>query len=142
MAIELEAKVNEYLSLVLKLMFDQKFILESQYLESKAMPLNVTPNRDDIGKAPYFTEYVRRLLEIEDEQLGLDIYRDGLTIYTTIDSRLQTIAEKAVMSVIKDNQEKLNLRLFNNREEFEELAYLGIYPEDSVKIMMKGQKAL
>ena len=128
--------------IVLKLMFDQKFILESQYLESKAMPLDVTPNRDDIGKAPYFTEYVRRLLEIEDEQLGLDIYRDGLTIYTTIDSRLQTIAEKAVMSVIKDNQEKLNLRLFNNREEFEELAYLGIYPEDSVKIMMKGQKAL
>lgn len=128
--------------IVLKLMFDQKFILESQYLESKAMPLNVTPNRDDIGKAPYFTEYVRRLLEIEDEQLGLDIYRDGLTIYTTIDSRLQTIAEKAVMSVIKDNQEKLNLRLFNNREEFEELAYLGIYPEDSVKIMMKGEKAL
>ena len=105
-------------------------------------PLDVTPNRDDIGKAPYFTEYVRRLLEIEDEQLGLDIYRDGLTIYTTIDSRLQTIAEKAVMSVIKDNQEKLNLRLFNNREEFEELAYLGIYPEDSVKIMMKGEKAL
>ena len=46
------------------------------------------------------------------------------------------------MSVIKDNQEKLNLRLFNNREEFEELAYLGIYPEDSVKIMMKGEKAL
>jgi len=129
-------------NIVLKLMFDQKFILESQYLEAKAMPLDVTPNRDDIGKAPYFTEYVRRILEIEDEKLDLDIYRDGLTIYTTIDSRLQTIAENTVMSIIKDNQEKLNSRLFKNREEFEELAYLGIYPEDSIKIMMQGIKPL
>ena len=129
-------------NVVLKLMLDQKFILESQYLEARAMPLDVTPNRDDIGKAPYFTEYVRRLLEIEDEELGLDIYRDGLTIYTTIDSRLQNIAEESVMSVIEDNQNKLNSRLFNDREEFEELAYLGIYPEDSVKIMMKGEKTL
>jgi len=129
-------------NIVLKLMFDQKFILESQYLEAKTMPLDVTPNRDDLGKAPYFTEHVRRLLEIEDEELGLDIYRDGLTIYTTIDSRLQTIAENAVMSIIEDNQDKLNSRLFKNREEFEELAYLGIYPEDSVKIMMQGLKPL
>ena len=129
-------------NIVLKLMFDQKFILESQYLEAKTMPLDVTPNRDDLGKAPYFTEHVRRLLEIEDEELGLDIYRDGLTIYTTLDSRLQTIAENAVMSIIEDNQDKLNSRLFKNREEFEELAYLGIYPEDSVKIMMQGLKPL
>ena len=117
---------------VLRLMKQQGYINHSEHAQYRAMTLesvNDTPTR---GLAPYFTEYVRRLLEIEDEQLGLDIYRDGLTIYTTIDSRLQTIAEKAVMSVIKDNQEKLNLRLFNNREEFEELAYLGIYPEDSV----------
>jgi penicillin-binding protein 1A len=59
------------------------------------LELRVTPRRDDLGKAPYFTEHVRRILEQEDEALDLNIYRDGLIIYTTLDSRLQTAAENA-----------------------------------------------
>ena len=46
------------------------------------------------GLAPYFTEYVRRTMEKEDDQLGVNIYRDGLKIHTTLDSRLQILAEE------------------------------------------------
>ena len=67
------------------------------------------------------------MLEKEDTELNINIYRDGLKIYTTLDSRLQAIAEDAVLKTIKDDQDRLNKRLFNNREEFENLAYLTIY---------------
>ncbi|MEE2876908.1 MAG: PBP1A family penicillin-binding protein [Candidatus Neomarinimicrobiota bacterium] len=129
-------------NIVLRLMRQQNMITQSRYTEARALEVKVTPERDDLGKAPYFTEYIRRILEKEDEALDLDIYRDGLIIYTTLDSRLQAAAEDAVMQTVEENQKKLNSRLFNDREEFEELAYLGIYPEDSVKVMLEGDASL
>ena len=129
-------------NIVLRLMRQQNMITQSRYSEAMALGLKVTPYRDDLGIAPYFTEYVRRILEQEDEALDLDIYRDGLIIYTTLDSRLQKAAEDAVMQSIITNQSRLNSRLFSDREEFEELAYLGIYPEDSVKVMLEGKSPL
>ena len=94
------------------------------------------------GTAPYFTEYVRRFMEKEDDHLGVNIYRDGLKIYTTLDTRLQDIAEKSLMESIRSNQDKLNKRLFNDEEEFSQLAYHGIYPIDTVKMMMEGDSIL
>ncbi len=129
-------------NIVLRLMRQQNMITQSTYSEAKALTIKVTPDRDDLGIAPYFTEYVRRILEQEDEVLDLNIYRDGLIIYTTLDSRLQIAAEDAIMKSIITNQSRLNSRLFSDREEFEELAYLGIYPEDSVKVMLAGESPL
>ena len=42
------------------------------------------------------------------------------------------------MKTVADDQKRLNKRLFNDREEFESLAYLTIYPEDSIKMMLEG----
>ena len=94
------------------------------------------------GLAPYFTEYVRRILEKEDEALDINIYRDGLKIYTTLDSRLQALAEKVVLDAINTSQSKLKSRIMNNKEEFELLGHLTIYDEDSVKLMMQGEAQL
>ena len=65
-------------------------------------------------------------MEKEDDKLGVNIYRDGLKIYTTLDTRLQKLAESSLMDAIKRNQEILNKRLFNDEEEFSNLAYLSI----------------
>ncbi len=46
------------------------------------------------------------------------------------------------MQSIRDDQDRLNRRLFNNQEEFENLAFLTIYPEDTVKMMMAGEREL
>ena len=127
---------------VLRLMKEQDKITRASYAEAMAMKLNIAPDLDSRGIAPYFTEYIRRILEREDEALDIDIYRDGLEIYTTLDSRMQKMAEDAVLLTVKTNQNVLNQRLYKNREEFEQLAYLGIHPEDSVRLMLEGELPL
>ena len=124
---------------VLRLLRDQKFIQVPEFHEYRSKTLESVQEWTSRGTAPYFTEYVRRLLEKIDEELGINIYRDGLKIYTTVDSRLQKIAERAVLETIQEDQVRLNRRLFNNREEFENLAYLTIYPEDTLKAKMAGE---
>jgi len=127
---------------VLRLMRDQGYIGRGEYEESRARTLEAVLEFSKRGTAPYFTEYVRRVLEKEDTALGINIYRDGLKIYTTLDSRLQSIAEDAVLKTVRDDQQRLNKRLYKNREEFENLAYLTIYDEDSIKMMLSGEGKL
>ena len=127
---------------VLRLMRDQNFINKIQYQEARSKDLESVQEFTKRGSAPYFTEYVRRLLEKEDTELNINIYRDGLKIFTTLDSRLQEIAEDAVLKTVIDDQNRLNKRLFNNREELENLAYLTIYSEDSIKMMLEGKDIL
>ena len=66
------------------------------------------------GLAPHFraelTKWVTALLN-RDENLKPDgtpynIYTDGLKIYTTLDSRMQRLAEKAVKNNMKNVQER------------------------------------
>ena len=127
---------------VLRLMRDQGYIGKGEYEENRARTLEAVLDVPKRGTAPYFTEYVRRILEKEDTALGINIYRDGLKIYTTLDSRLQSIAENAVLKTVRDDQDRLNKRLYKNREEFENLAYLTIYEEDSIKMMLSGEGKL
>ena len=127
---------------VLRLMRDQGYIGKGEHEENRARTLETVLEVPKRGTAPYFTEYVRRVLEKQDTALGINIYRDGLKIYTTLDSRLQAIAEDAVLKTVKDDQERLNKRLYKNREEFEDLAYLTIYEEDSIKMMLAGEGQL
>jgi|TARA_B110000914_G_scaffold41228_1_gene34640 penicillin-binding protein 1A len=127
---------------VLRLMRDQKYITHNEHAQYRAMTLESVKELPIRGLAPYFTEYVRRLLEKEDEALNINIYRDGLKIYTTLDSRLQALAEKVVLDAITTSQSKLNNRIINNKEEFELLGHLTIHDEDSVKMMMQGEAQL
>jgi penicillin-binding protein 1A len=127
---------------VLRLMLNQGKISRKRYESAKSASLNVVDLTDDRGIAPYFTEHVRRQLEQISDSLDIDIYRDGLTVYTTLDTRMQKAAEVAMLSTVLANQEKLNEQFIEERELFEELAWLGIHPEDSVKLMLAGEKPL
>lgn len=61
-------------------------------------------------KAPYFSEYIRGL--IDDNLLGpVDIYRNQFLIYTTLDLELQAIAEQ----VLKDGLQETNRRYLLNK---------------------------
>jgi len=126
-------------NVVLRVMLDLDYISAAEYSQARAMGMENVLEFQIKGTAPYFTEYIRRYLEKVDEQLNINIYRDGLKIYTTLDSKLQKIAEESLLISILKNQEKLNERLFNDDEEFSKLAYFGIHPEDSVRSMMKGE---
>ena len=54
--------------------------------------------------APHFMEYVRQKMETMADKYGYDLYRDGLNIYTTLDSRMQKIANKAAADHLKEYQ--------------------------------------
>ncbi len=88
-------------NVVLRVMRDQRFITKDIYSEARSIESENVLERQAKGKAPYFTEYIRRTMEKEDDRLGVNIYRDGLKIYTTLDTRLQGIAEDALMQSIK-----------------------------------------
>ena len=55
------------------------------------------------GKAPYFNEHVRKELEKIDKELGINIYSDGLKVFTTIDTKIQEILEE----VFEENAHKI-----------------------------------
>ncbi|MFC5271547.1 penicillin-binding protein 1A [Adhaeribacter terreus] len=58
------------------------------------------------GPATYFRGAVSEYVKKWCAENGYDLYRDGLKIYTTIDSRLQTLAEQAVEKRMRDLQKK------------------------------------
>lgn len=60
------------------------------------------------GLAPYFVEYVRQQMQRE---FGMAIYREGFVVHTTLDSRLQQIAEKHFAVEISRVQKKVDQHL-------------------------------
>jgi penicillin-binding protein 1A len=64
----------------------------------KKQPLKVDFERQDVelGPAPHFTQQIRRWLIDWADQNDYNIYADGLVVRTTIDSRLQDAANKAL----------------------------------------------
>jgi len=77
------------------------------------------------GQATYFREHLRRYMtewsKAHEEKTGkkYNIYKDGLKIYTTIDSRMQAHAEHSIQQHIKTLQKKF----YNHWEGFENAPY-------------------
>ncbi len=91
--------VNESLALkrravVLKQMARNGMITREQLTAAKSSPLSLATSQNSSIKAPYFVAYVRNLLEKEFG--GARLYRTGLTVYTTLNYKMQKAAEKAV----------------------------------------------
>lgn len=91
-------------NVVLAQMEKYKYITEDELIEAQENELNLkfTSNDHNLGLATYFREYLRLELSKWCEEnkkadgTEYDLYRDGLKIYTTLDSRMQQYAEEAV----------------------------------------------
>lgn len=83
---------------VLNLLVDQQKITPTTVDSIKKIPLSLIEDEDRQDKriAPYFVERARLWLEKWGRENGYDIYRDGLEVHSTIDTRLQRHAEAAV----------------------------------------------
>jgi penicillin-binding protein 1A len=92
--------------LVLKQMLKENFISEQQYEAATAEPLHLASLQGPTGIAPHFVEHIRQKLSRDPKLRGRDLYRDGLTIYTTLDSRMQRHANEAVEEHLAIYQEK------------------------------------
>jgi len=92
-------------NVVLFQMKTYNYITDHAYDSLKTIPLKLKfkPENPDDGLASYFREYLRDNFmrkwcdtHLKPDGTRYDIYRDGLKIYTTIDSHLQKYAEDAV----------------------------------------------
>lgn len=97
-------------NLVLSMMADMGFLEEDQYNASLIQPIFLNRGRlgmKDESIAPHFVEMIRQALE-KDDQFNLqdnNLYRDGLVIFTTLDSRIQQAANEAVQEHLAGFQE-------------------------------------
>jgi len=126
-------------NLVLAKMMQQGYLTEEEYALYKNTPLQVFKPEMPARIAPYFVEYVRQKLQREDEKLGIDIYRDGLSIYTTLDSRLQEVADSALQRHLRYQQDVLNQRLLSSTEELRSFVSDTSISVAQVRAMIRGQ---
>jgi len=96
-------KAQQRTELVLRVMKREGVITEEEYQQAAAEPFNLKTEiarRPQIAKYPYFSETVHRQLmnrQIQNKDgLPIEIYGQGVDIYTTIDIPLQEAAEAAL----------------------------------------------
>jgi penicillin-binding protein 1A len=98
-------------NLVLNEMAEAGFITAERFQLVSKDPIKLNFRKDYANfnsPAPQYTEYVRQQLESMAEKYGFDLYRDGLKIYTSLDSRMQKHAVNAVKSLLIPFQKSFN----------------------------------
>jgi penicillin-binding protein 1A len=94
---------------VLTRMTDLGFISQEQKKMAQQTPLRIQSRESAyFSKAPYFTEFIRQLVE---RKYGKEkLYQEGLRIYTTLDLSLQREAQKDVEMGIRDLDKRQGFR--------------------------------
>jgi penicillin-binding protein 1A len=101
-----------------------------------------SPEKHDDGIATYFRAYVQEFMKdwIENhpkpDGSSYSMYKDGLKIYTTLDSKMQTYAETAVEKHLKNLQKEFDAQNLDN----ETAPFRGIDASEINKILKKGIK--
>ncbi len=132
-------------NVVLKQMEKAEIITEAQKLKLQSLPikLNFKLESHKDGTATYFREYLREYMKkwVEENKKpdGSDynIYKDGLRIYTTIDSRMQLYAEEAVEAHMANLQEEF----FDQAKDNKNAPFVNISQAETDRIMKKAMKA-
>ncbi len=96
-------KALERRAFVLKQMLENKFITEKEYNTALKIPLPDFPFYRKY-EAPYFIEILRQNLEAK---YGNELYTGGFKIISTLDSRMQSIAEDAVKNGVKQITQRI-----------------------------------
>lgn len=93
-------------NLVLKNMFEQEFITESEYDTAKKEIVIFRPQQESSGKALHFIEYIRQYLE---SKYGVEaVTNNGMKVITTLDWDLQQVGEKTIRENVAKNEKDYN----------------------------------
>lgn len=112
-------------NVVMNQMVKYGYLAQEKYDSLKLLPLDLSfhPENHNDGLATYFREYVRdnfldtwckKHINPETEK-PYNIYKDGLKIYTTIDSRMQQYAEEAVYEHMQELQKVFTKECLNKK---------------------------
>jgi penicillin-binding protein 1A len=132
-------------NVVLLQMEKAKIINESQKLQLQSLPikLNFKLETHKDGTATYFREYLRDYMKkwVEENKKAdgsdYNIYKDGLKIYTTIDSRMQLHAEEAVNAHMANLQEEFFIQSKDNKN----APFVNISDVETQKILKQAMKS-
>ena len=133
-------------NVVLSQMEKYKFLTEAQCDSIQQLPIDISRYRTQThisGLATYFREYLRLYLNDwfkknpKDDGTCYDIYRDGLKIYTTIDSRMQRHAEEAVYEHVS---EYLQPMFFDHWKGYKNAPFFRITDEETERILNSAMK--
>jgi len=132
-------------NVVLLQMEKANIITEDQKEQLQALPITLhfklESHRE--GTATYFREYLRDYMKKwVDENKKADgsdynIYKDGLKIYTTIDSRMQLHAEEAVEKHMANLQEQFFIEAKNNKN----APFVNISDTETNRILKQAMKS-
>ena len=110
-------------NIVLHQMVKNEYLTTEEFDSLKVLPIELDFQKIDhsVGLATHFREYLRGELRAwcashyKPDGEPYDLYRDGLKIYTTIDSRIQTHAEAAVREHLTEHQKNFDKDQKNNK---------------------------
>lgn len=112
-------------------------------LQNLPITLNFKLESHREGTATYFREYLREYMKKWVEQnkkpdgSDYDIYKDGLKIYTTIDSKMQSYAEEAVKAHMANLQEEFFIQAKDNKN----APFLNISDAETQRILNQAMKS-
>src|SRR5690606_21919094 len=115
---------------------------QKQKLQKKELVVKYTPETHTQGVGTYFREYLRdymrKWVKENPKKNGdkYDIYRDGLRIYTTIDSRMQEYAEQAVTEHLSNLQKEFFIQQKGNKN----APFIQLSKSEIDKIMLRSMK--
>ncbi|TDE04424.1 penicillin-binding protein 1A [Flavobacterium sandaracinum] len=116
---------------------------EKERLQSLPIKLNFKLETHKDGTATYFREYLRDYMKKWAEEnkksdgSDYDIYKDGLKIYTTIDSRMQLHAEEAVTAHMANLQEEFFKQSKGNKN----APFVNISAVETQRILNQAMKS-
>lgn len=97
-------------NVVLNNMYTHQKLTRSELDSLVQLPIDLNYNVEKSydGSAQYFREAIKDYLEDWCKENDVDLYSDGLKIYTTIDTRMQRYAEQAVQKQMRTIQQRFN----------------------------------
>lgn len=116
---------------------------EKKKFQAKPLVINYTPETHTKGVGTYFREYLRDYLKnwVKENPKSdgslYDIYRDGLRIYTTIDSKMQRYAEEAVEKHLSN----LQIEFFNSQKGNKNAPFYNLTKEEANKIIRQAMRS-
>lgn len=131
-------------NVVLGQMVKSKIITEAQKEKFSQLPitLDFKLQTHKEGTATYFREYLREFMKTwvkenkKPDGTDYDIYRDGLKIYTTIDSRMQLYAEEAVYAHMANLQKEFTIESKKNKN----APFVNISEKETENLMNRARK--
>lgn len=115
-------------------------------LQQTPLDLNYTPESHREGIATYFRAYLKTFLKdwinksenVKPNGKKYNIYKDGLKIYTTIDSRMQFLAEQSVTEHMKALQAEFFVQ--NTPRRNPTAPFLDLEDEEIERLLKLGMK--